>query len=94
MYFVKQEMFTNFSAQIFTNRISPTAINNFSNRIKSRMKRHIIIALVFTLHTLATQANTAPGYIITNNSDTIAGEIKVSRFLIFIQEGYYAQELI
>lgn len=33
MYFVKQEMFTNFSAEIFTNIISPTAINNLSNTI-------------------------------------------------------------
>lgn len=47
------------------------------------MKRHIIIVIAFTLHTLAAQSNTAPGYIVTNNSDTIAGEVKVSRYDIY-----------
>lgn len=46
-------------------------------------KIRIIIVLVLTLNLNSVLATKVPGYIIENNSDTIFGEIKVSRFDIY-----------
>jgi len=51
---------------------------NWMNKI-----RFIIIVLVLTLNLNSVLANKVPGYIIKNSSDTIFGEIKVSRFDIY-----------
>lgn len=45
--------------------------------------RYISIVVLFTLHISSVLAFDVPGYIITNNSDTIKGDIKLSNFDIY-----------
>lgn len=45
--------------------------------------RHVSIVVLLTLHLSSMLAFEVPGYIITNNSDTIKGDIKLSNFDIY-----------